>query len=571
MPRVPQRVGRISTSNNPRDNQARLRRVVDFINAMVKVDGDFILGDVTIGRGGGSVYTNAAIGRNALGSNTTGSRNFAAGNEASASNTTGSDNCVAGNEAHTNNVSGAENTVYGNQAMYSDTASAYCTAIGSKALYHQDNSSGISTAVGRQACFFNTQGYHLTGIGNGALYSNDNGIGNTGVGHIALAYNVGGDDNCAFGKDAGSYQADGVTQLTATEQSIYIGSGARGYDNSDSNSIVIGYQAIGEGANTTVIGNSSTTAAHIYGRQSSSGLTISGPTATTVPLVVQTTDNNQTNATTEWRLSNGTVVASIGAYGAAVFNEFGVASGSFRVESASSEYMLFLDANLNTVLINGNTDLGATLGVTSYAAGDVTVVVKAHASQTANLQEWHNSSGSVLASVGPSGNAVFNEVGMSVDFRVESLNFTNMLRVAGASDGVFVNSAADLGSTFGVVSSTAADVATIIKGASSQTGDLQQWRDSSNTILLSVQAGGHLSFDDGVNVVLDTTTGTKFGTSSSQKLSLWNATPIVQPTTAISAATFAANTSAISDDTATFDGYTIGQVVKALRNVGLLA
>ena len=47
--------------------------------------------------------------------------------------------------------------------------------------------------------------------------------------------------------------------------------------------------------------------------------------------------------------------------------------------------------------------------------------------------------------------------------------------------------------------------------------------------------------------------------------------PITQPTTAGAAATFAANTSAIANDTATFDGYTIGQVVKALRNLGLLA
>lgn len=76
---------------------------------------------------------------------------------------------------------------------------------------------------------------------------------------------------------------------------------------------------------------------------------------------------------------------------------------------------------------------------------------------------------------------------------------------------------------------------------------------------------------DAENVILGTTTGSKIGTSTSQKLGLWNATPIVQPTTAIAAATFVANTSGIVDDSATFDGYTIGQVVKALRNLGVLA
>ena len=65
--------------------------------------------------------------------------------------------------------------------------------------------------------------------------------------------------------------------------------------------------------------------------------------------------------------------------------------------------------------------------------------------------------------------------------------------------------------------------------------------------------------------------GTKIGVSTTQKFAFWNATPIVQPTTAITAATFVTNTSLIANDTATFDGYTIGQVVKALKNLGILA
>jgi hypothetical protein len=45
----------------------------------------------------------------------------------------------------------------------------------------------------------------------------------------------------------------------------------------------------------------------------------------------------------------------------------------------------------------------------------------------------------------------------------------------------------------------------------------------------------------------------------------------VQPDTTAPAAVFAANTSDINDDTATFDGYTLGQIVRALRNLGVLA
>lgn len=68
-----------------------------------------------------------------------------------------------------------------------------------------------------------------------------------------------------------------------------------------------------------------------------------------------------------------------------------------------------------------------------------------------------------------------------------------------------------------------------------------------------------------------TGTGSKIGTATSQKIGFWNATPVVQPTTGITAGTFTANTSGISDDSATFDGYTIGQIAAALRQVGILA
>lgn len=53
-------------------------------------------------------------------------------------------------------------------------------------------------------------------------------------------------------------------------------------------------------------------------------------------------------------------------------------------------------------------------------------------------------------------------------------------------------------------------------------------------------------------------------------LAFYGGVPTVQATTGIAAAVFAANTSGIADDTATFDGYTIGQVVTALRAMGIL-
>jgi len=59
-------------------------------------------------------------------------------------------------------------------------------------------------------------------------------------------------------------------------------------------------------------------------------------------------------------------------------------------------------------------------------------------------------------------------------------------------------------------------------------------------------------------------------TLQENKVGLYTATPVVRATTGGSAATFVANTSGISDDTATWGGYTMGQVVQALQNIGIL-
>ena len=54
------------------------------------------------------------------------------------------------------------------------------------------------------------------------------------------------------------------------------------------------------------------------------------------------------------------------------------------------------------------------------------------------------------------------------------------------------------------------------------------------------------------------------------KVGFMGTAPIVKITTGVSAGAFTANTSGIADDTATFGGYTIGQIAQALINYGLL-
>lgn len=85
------------------------------------------------------------------------------------------------------------------------------------------------------------------------------------------------------------------------------------------------------------------------------------------------------------------------------------------------------------------------------------------------------------------------------------------------------------------------------------------------------QIAGTMTMPNSFNLVFGTGSGTKIGTATTQKLGFWNVTPIVQPTTAVTASVFVANAGTGINSASTFDGYTIAKVVKALRNLGLLA
>ena len=72
------------------------------------------------------------------------------------------------------------------------------------------------------------------------------------------------------------------------------------------------------------------------------------------------------------------------------------------------------------------------------------------------------------------------------------------------------------------------------------------------------------------NLILSSPSGIQLGLST-DKLSAFAATPVVQQTTSVTSSTFTANAGTAVNNASTFDGYTIAQVVKAMRNYGLLA
>lgn len=93
-----------------------------------------------------------------------------------------------------------------------------------------------------------------------------------------------------------------------------------------------------------------------------------------------------------------------------------------------------------------------------------------------------------------------------------------------------------------------------------------------NSVAVLAASSSLITVANAVNFAFNATTGTKLGTATNQKLSFWNATPIVQPTTAVAGGAFITGSTAQPVyNASTFDGYTIAQVVKALRNTGLLA
>jgi hypothetical protein len=83
--------------------------------------------------------------------------------------------------------------------------------------------------------------------------------------------------------------------------------------------------------------------------------------------------------------------------------------------------------------------------------------------------------------------------------------------------------------------------------------------------------GSTLTIAIDVNVSLNDSLSATIVQVADGALGLFGATPVAQPTTAGGAATFVANAGTAVNDASTFDGYTIKQVVKALRDVGALA
>jgi hypothetical protein len=194
---------------------------------------DLKVNSLTIGRGNSGEGTNTAVGVLALNSvnnsNGYGTGLTAVGSSALRLNTTGYSNTAVGLNAAFNNSTASGNTALGTLSLYSNVIGSNNTALGKESLR-------------------NNKGYRNTSIGNSSFYSLQT-----------------GDDNIAIGNNSGNSVLSGSTNLTNSNQGIYIGTDTRAGTNSSTNEIVIGASTIGNGSNTVTIGNSSITANYFKG------------------------------------------------------------------------------------------------------------------------------------------------------------------------------------------------------------------------------------------------------------------------------------------------------------------
>jgi hypothetical protein len=184
---------------------------------------------------------NVLVGFQAGRSITTGSNNFCVGTQAGLGMTTGDSNAFLGTNAGLANTTGSNNVFIGTNSGAANTTAVNCAFVGFQA--------GLS----------NTTGISNVCIGTSSLMNTTVGAANTAIGRDALLANTTGGNNSSLGFQAGRFQADGATALTDPENSVYIGAGTKGLNNSDNNSIVVGFNAIGRGANTAQWGNTSIT------------------------------------------------------------------------------------------------------------------------------------------------------------------------------------------------------------------------------------------------------------------------------------------------------------------------
>jgi hypothetical protein len=197
---------------------------------------DASISGLTVGKGGGAVATNTAVGASAIAATATGVENVAVGQYALTANTTGQYNVAVGRATLYSNVSGNQNTAVGRHAVFNNTASDN-TGVGFSAM--GSNTTGASNvAVGSNALQANTTASNNTAVGYQAGYTNTTGTQQTSFGYLAGYASTG--NYCTFiGGQAG--------QNTTGNNNTFIGQGSAASVTTGAKNTVIGMYSGNQG------------------------------------------------------------------------------------------------------------------------------------------------------------------------------------------------------------------------------------------------------------------------------------------------------------------------------------
>jgi hypothetical protein len=161
--------------------------------------------------------------------------------------------------------------------------------------------------------------------------------------------------------------------------------------------------------------------------------------------------------------------------------EFHNSSGNAITYVTASGHITATSGSISTLYSGGQISSG-TMGyfnATTFAPSVIPIVVRGTTSQTANLQEWQNSSSGVLLGIDSTGNLDIG-AGSSNIWKIK--NQTSAVMEWQPVQG------------FMFLPYGASNRPVTIKGAASQTGNLTEWQNSAGTVI------GKITADGGVNL-----------------------------------------------------------------------
>jgi collagen type VII alpha len=171
-------------------------------------------------------------------------------------------------------------------------------------------------------------------------------------------------------------------------------------------------------------------------------------TGTSTPGIIIRGVASQTADLTQWQDTSGNELASVD-------------------NSGTMRSLIFAGLASGLTLMRTNYDTSG-IGFTTGGAGQKGIVIRGFASQTANLQEWQNDIGTVLA-------------------RVDEYGFFS------------IGSGTTAGGQLGITTTAATARGMVIRGFASQTANLQEWQNSAGTVIASVSSVGSLTINSNIS------------------------------------------------------------------------